>query len=161
LPAAVDQLNLKARIKDADLIVESLTGKLGDSTLDVKLEVDAPKANSALPLAVMSIENVEERIRRMEITVGDLSVGPELFERLPPSFAHARAMFSPSGPADVTYEQSREAGGTKKRIVFRPKGMAAKYRGFPYPVDHIRGTVQATLDDVAPAKYEVDLVAEG
>ena len=49
----------------------------------------------------------------------------------------------------------------KKRFVFRPKGMAAKYRGFQYPVDNIRGTIEATFDDVAPAKYEVDLVGEG
>ena len=37
----------------------------------------------------------------------------------------------------------------RKRCVFRPKGMTARYRGFPYPTDHIRGTVEATLDDDA------------
>jgi hypothetical protein len=38
--------------------------------------------------------------------------------------------------------------------------MAANYRGFPHPVDHIRGTVEASLDDDVPHVYEVDLVAE-
>ena len=55
----------------------------------------------------------------------------------------------------------RDKGLLKKKCVFRPKGMAAKYRGFPYPMDHIRGTVEATLDDEMPARYEVDLVGEG
>ena len=42
---AVEQLALKSHIRDGDLTVESLTGKLGDSGLSVKLEIDAPPAD--------------------------------------------------------------------------------------------------------------------
>jgi hypothetical protein len=160
LPAPLEQLNIKARVRDADLTIESLTGKLGESGVNVKLEVDAPKIDKKTLLALLSAENFEERVRKLEVTVSDLAVGPELFERLPPKFADAKAMFNPSGSGDVTYEQIRDPAGLKKRFVFRPKGMAANYRGFPYPVDSIRGTIEATLDEIAPPRYQVDLVGE-
>src|SRR5262245_11588082 len=161
LPAPVDQLALKARIKDGDLTLESLTAKLGGSGVSVKLEIDPPKAEPGAPLVLISPADAEQRVRRIEITVSDLLIGPELFERLPARFAEARALFAPAGPADVTYEQRRESTGIKKRLVFRAKGMTAKYREFPYPVDHIRGTIEAALADNAPSQYQVDLVAEG
>jgi hypothetical protein len=160
LPAPLEQLSLKAKVKDGDLNVQSLLGKLGDSAVCVKLEMDAPKAEPGALVLILSTENLEERVRKLEITVSDLVVGPDLFEHLPARFAEARAMFAPAGSADVTYEQRRDKAGLKKRFVFRAKAMSAKYRGFPYPVDRIRGTIDATLDDAAPPRYEVDLVGE-
>ncbi|HKB03043.1 MAG TPA: hypothetical protein VKD90_12535 [Gemmataceae bacterium] len=160
LPAPVEQLALKARVKDGDLTIESLTGRLGESGLDVKVEVDAPKVDSAVPIILLSPTDLEERVRRLEVTVSDLIVGPDLFERLPPKFAEARDLFSPAGPVDVTYEQRRAPPGPAKRLVFRAKGMTARYSGFPYPADHIRGTIEAAIDEDAPPRYEVDLVGE-
>src|SRR5262249_27534318 len=142
LPAPVEELALKAHIKDGDLSIENLTAKFGGSGISVKLEIDPPKAEPDVPLVLISPADAGERVRRIEITVSDLLVGPELFERLPARFAEARALFAPAGPADVTYEQRREPTGIKKRLVFRAKGMTAKYREFPYPVDHIRGTIE-------------------
>jgi hypothetical protein len=160
LPGPVEHIALKARVRDGDLTVENLTGKLGDSGLNIKLEVDAPKPEPGMPLIMLSAVDIEQRLRRVEVTVSDLHIGPDLFTRLPESLAQVRAMYSPSGPADVTYEQKRENGALRKRCVFRPKGLAANYRGFPYPVDQIRGTIEASLDDDVPHRYEVDLVAE-
>lgn len=160
LPAPLEQLAIRAKVKDGELTVESLNGKLGDSNVSVKLAMDAPKTEPAALATIMSTENLEERTRILEVTVSDLVVGPDLFERLPARFAEARAMFAPAGMADVTYEQRREPAGLKKHFVFRAKGMSAKYRGFPYPVDRIRGTIDASLDDNGPSRYEVDIVGE-
>ena len=161
LPAPIDQLAVKARVRDGELTVESLTGRLGGSGLNVKLELDALKPDPDAKLVMLSAVDLEDRVRRLEVTLTDLQVGPELFDKLPPKFAAVRDMFAPSGLADATYEQRRDKGLLKKKCVFRPKGMAAKYRGFPYPLDRIRGTVEATLDDELPPRYEVDLVGEG
>src|SRR5262245_52669813 len=38
--------------------------------------------------------------------------------------------------------------------------MTARYSGFPYPADHIRGTIEAAVGEDAPPRYEVDLVGE-
>jgi hypothetical protein len=160
LPRPLEQLALKSHIRDGDLTIESLTGKLGDSGLNVKLEIDAPPADPKAPLVWLSATDLEDRVRRLEVTVSDLLVGPELFDRLPPKFAESRAIFSPSGPADFTFEQRRENGKVHKKGMLRPKNMAGNYRGFPYPIDRIRGTIEATLDDDAPHRYEIDLVAE-
>ncbi len=161
LPSTLEQLALKARVRDGDLTVESLTGKLGNSGVSVKLEIDPAKLAADMPLVLLSAEDIEDRVRRIEVTVSDLTVGPELFERLPPSLSEARDIFAPCGPADVTFEQHRENGKLRKKCILRPKGMAALYRGFPHPVDQIRGTIEATLDDDLPKHYEVDLVGEG
>jgi hypothetical protein len=161
LPAPIEQLALKAHVKDGELTVESLTGRLGDSGLNVKLELDAPKPEPGVKLVCLSPVDVEDRLRRLEVTLSDLKVGPELFDRLPPKYADVRDMFAPGGLADATYEQRRDKGVLRKKCVFRPKGMTAKYRGFPYPTDHIRGTIEATLDDDTPPSYAVDLVGEG
>lgn len=160
LPETIEQLSLKTRIRDGDLTVESLTGRLGNSNVTVKLEIDAPKPTPGLPLIVMSATDIEDRIRRIEITVADLIVGPELFQRLPPFLHEAQEMFTPAGPLDVTYDMRREQGKTKKRCVLRPKGMSGSYQGFKYPVDRIRGTIEASLDDECARHYEVDLVGE-
>jgi hypothetical protein len=161
LPCPIEELAVKSHVRDGDLTVESLTGKLGNSGLNVKFEVDAPSPDPKVPLVLLSGTDLEDRLRRLEVTVSDLVVGPELFERLPPKFAEMRAMFAPSGPADVTFVQSRDNGRLHKRAVFRPKNMSGNYRGFPYPVDRIRGTIEAALDDDVPHRYEVDLVGEG
>jgi hypothetical protein len=161
LPGPIDQLALKARVRDGDVTVENLTGRLGESGVTVKLEVDGPGAVRGAVAVLPSPTDVEGRLRRIEVTIADLTVGPELFDRLPPRFGEARAALDPAGPADVTYEQRREKSGIVKRVVFRAKGMTARYRGFPYPVDHVRGTIEATLDDDVPARYDVDLVGEG
>jgi len=161
LPGPLEQLSLKARIRDGDLTLDNLTAKLGASGFSVKLEMDAPRAEAGTTIVLVSPSELEQRVRRIEVTVSDLMVGPDLFERLPQRFAEARALFAPAGPADVTYEQRRDPTGPKKRLVFRAKGMTAKYRGFPYPVDHIRGSIEATIPDDAPSQYEVDLVGEG
>jgi hypothetical protein len=161
LPAPLEQLAVKARVRDGELTVESLTGRLGGSGLNVKLELDALKSDPDAKLIMLSATDLEDRVRRLEVTLTDLSVGPELFDKLPPRFAAVRDMFAPAGLADATYEQRRDKGTLKKKCVFHPKGMTAKYRGFPYPMDHIRGTIEATLDEELPARYEVDLVGEG
>jgi hypothetical protein len=161
LPAPVDQLALKARVKDGELLVESLTGRLGESGLTVRLELDAPKPEPNAQIILLSTADVEDRLRRVEVTLADIKVGTELFDKLPPKYAEMRDMFAPVGLADATYEQRRENGTLRKRCVFRPKGMSARYRGFPYPTDHIRGTIECTLDEGAPHRYQVDLVGEG
>ncbi len=160
LPCPIQELALKSRIHDGELTVQSLTGKLGPSGLNVKLEVDAPKPDPKSPMVLMSAIDLEDRLRRLEITVSDLTVGPELFDRLPAKFAETRAIFSPTGVADITFEQKRENGKIHKKAVLRPKNMAGNYRGFPYPIDRIRGTIEATLEDDVAHRYEVDLVGE-
>jgi hypothetical protein len=160
LPAPLEQLAVRAHVKDGELTVESLTGRLGDSGILVKLDLDAVKPDPGAPVVLLSAVDIEERLRRVEVTLTDLKVGPELFDKLPPKYAEMRDMFGPTGLADATYEQRRGKGVLRKRCVFRPKGMTAKYRGFPYPTDHIRGTIEATLDDDAPHRYTVDLVGE-
>lgn len=160
LPGPISELEVKSRVRDGELTIESLTGNLGGSGIGVKVEIDAPKPDPKAPLVLLSGTDIEDRLRRLECSVSDLVVGQQLFERLPPKFAEAQAMFSPSGSADVTYIQHRENDKIRKRCVFRPRNMAGNYRGFRYPVDRIRGTIDASLDDDVPHRYEVDLVGE-
>ena len=157
LPAPMEHLAIKARAKNGDVVVESLTGNMGAASVSVKLELDGPTA------ADIGESGIEDRLRKLDVTVTDLEMGPALFEKLPPSKAltDIREMFAPAGPVDITYEMRREAGVVRKTCVLQPKGLSAKYRGFPYPVDHIRGTVVATIDEGVPPRYEVDLVGEG
>ena len=161
LPAPLEQLALKARVKDGELKVDSLTGRLGGSGLTVKLDLDAPRPEPGCQIILLSTADLEDRLRRLEVTLSDLKVGPELFDKLPPRFAEVREVFNPIGMADATYEQKRDKDTVRKKVVFRPKGMTAVYRGFRYPTDHIVGTVEATLDDNAPPRYEIDLTGEG
>jgi hypothetical protein len=161
LPHPLEHLAVKARVHDGELTVESLTGQLGDCGLTVKLELDAAPAPPGAKAILLSPVDLEDRLRRLEITLTDLKVGAELFDKLPQKYRAVQEIFAPAGVADATYEQRRDKTGLRKKCVLRPKGMAARYRGFPYPVDHIRGTVEATLDDDVPPRYEVDLVGEG
>lgn len=161
LPVTLEQLAMKAKCRDGELTVESLTAKAGESMLDAKLEIDlngivAKGDDGRMQLA----GDLEQRVRRVEFTVKDAKFGQELFDKLPPKYAEVYEMFLPAGYADITYEQSVDANGTRKHCILRPKNMAAKYRGFAYPVDRIRGTVDVNLNHPG-IRYDVDLVGEG
>ena len=60
--------------------------------------MDPPRAEPGAPVVLISASDLEQRVRRIEVTVSDLLVGPDLFERLPQRFAEARASFHPAGP---------------------------------------------------------------
>jgi hypothetical protein len=164
LPGPVENLAMKGRFKDGELVIETMTGRLGECGLSVKLEIDAPAFDPNTDPMLAMAADIEERVRRFELNLTNLQVGPALFDRvcprMPPKYVEIRDMFDPAGPADITFECRREKDGQRRRCLVKPKGMSATYRGFRYPLQAIRGTIEITLDEDGAPRFAADLVGE-
>ena len=161
LPAAITDLAATIRFRDGDLTAEPVTGKLAGADFRVALDMDFrdTMATAGPPPDVLG--TINERIRKLDVAVNDLQVGPDLFAMLPPKYVEIHADYLPKGPADITFEQRRASEKTLRKVTVRPKDMSAMYKGFPYPVDHIRGTIDATLNPDEPTKLTFDLAGTG
>ncbi|HVK13008.1 MAG TPA: hypothetical protein VM597_29915, partial [Gemmataceae bacterium] len=164
LPDPVEKLAVKGRFRDGELVIESMTGRLGECGFSGKLEIDAPAFDPDTdPMLAMAVD-IEDRVRRCEVTLTDLRVGPALFDkvcpRIPANYAEFRDMFDPAGTADLTVECHRDKAGPQRRALLKAKGMSATYRGFRYPLDAIRGTVEITFDPDGAPRFGIDLVGE-
>ncbi len=161
LPSAITDLSAKLRFRDGDLKVEPVSGKFAGADFHVKLDMDFRDLMTTAAAPPDILGTLNERIRKLEVDVTDLQVGQDLFAMLPPKSQEIYDDYLPKGPADVTFEQRREGDRTLRKALFRPKGMSAMYKGFPYPVDHIRGSIDATLNPDDPTKLVFDLAGEG
>src|SRR5262249_58959150 len=103
LPAPRDELPLKVRCRDGALTVEDLSARLGPTGVSVKVEIDAPPAPPDFPAVVPAIENFDERVRRLEVTVTDLTICPDPVEPLPPNLPLPPIPFHPAPPAGATH----------------------------------------------------------
>ncbi|WP_157368644.1 AsmA-like C-terminal region-containing protein [Zavarzinella formosa] len=163
LPAAVTDLTAKFHFRDGELKADPITGKLAGANFQVKLDMDFRDLMNLDPKAPPPdiIGTMDERIRRLEMEIKDIQINAELFALLPPKYQEIQSDYLPRGAADFSFEQYREGDRTIRKGVFHPKGMSATYEGFAYPVDHIRGTIDATFSPDQPTKLVFDLAGEG
>lgn len=171
LPLPLEQINLSLRSRNGDLTLERLTARAGAGTISVSLDLpkEPPRAPGTRPLALPTVapaersplQDIEDRLRRVDVTVTDFPVTPDLFARLPGKAAQVRDMFMPAGPLGLTYTFRRQEGSWKKTLVVRPGGMESTYRGFPYRLRNVRGTVTHTVTDSTPDHIAVNLTGEG
>ena len=102
-----------------------------------------------------------EPFRSLEFTISDWPVTPELFDRLPATFAVYRQRFAPTGTLDVTGKFNRTAAGWAGMISLLPTDMSFRFDAFPYPLKQVRGRLDLTLAAHQPPRLDVDLTAEG
>jgi hypothetical protein len=171
LPVALEQIEASFRSKNGDLALENFSARVGSGSISVSLELpkEPPCAPGTTPLQTPGIgptergplQELEDRLRFLNVGVTNLSVTPDLFAKIPGKGALIRDMLMPSGPLSMTYTFRRQEGAWKKQLVIQPGGMDVKYRGFPYQVRNVRGTVVHTATDSSSDRIQIDLTGEG
>jgi len=174
LPFPFQQINANIRFKNGDLTIEQGQAHVGDGTMTLTLDLprDPPNVQpvtlAKLPSAADSLapersilEELEERIRLLQVTWTNMKVTPDLFMMMPGKASVIGDMFQPNGSLSGSFTFQRREGHWSRAIVVEPLGMAATYRGFPYPLQNVRGRITNSLTDSTIETIKMDLQAEG
>ena len=175
LPVPFEQIEIDIRSRNGDITIDKATAKSGTGTISVSLDLprDPPKSAHSRPLTppgsksgplapeTESLLNIEDRLRSVDVAITNLVVSPELFGKLPGKAQKIEEMFRPSGTLSGSYTFRRSEGGWSKRLVVQPNGMETTYRGFPYRVRNVRGTVIHTVTSTSTDQIALNLTGEG
>ncbi len=175
LPFPLEQIEIDVRSCNGDIAVTKATAKSGNGTISVLLDLprDPPRAPHSQPLTppgdnngslapeTESLLNIEDRLRSVDVVVTNLAVTPELFGKLPGKVQKIEELFQPSGALSLSYVFRRNEGAWSKRLVVQPNGMEATYRGFPYRVRNVRGSVVHSVTSTTKDRIVLNLTGEG
>lgn len=80
------------------------------------------------------------------LSVAHLPVNAALFAHVPPGLKKVEADFAPSGPVHLAVRFARKAGQWSRHAVVRPEDLSISFVKFPFPVEHITGTIDQEVD---------------
>ncbi len=171
LPLPLENIAISARCDDGTMAIDRLTAKAGPADVVLACQFLPPNAlgpvhgalsqsRSPTPHPATLIPAALDHVRSMDLCIRHLSVGPELFARLPAAFQKYDQVYAPTGPLDLTVKLDRSAGPAVLKARLRPDGMAGRFEEFPYPVHEVRGCLDLTIPTARPPRLEVDLTAE-
>ena len=152
LPLTLEQLSLDGAVRDNQITIEKCRARAGSTEFRLSMDGNLPAEGTA-------IDDVEQCIHRLDLSVNGLTLSPELLQRLPPTLAALDPRFKPSGPINLTYQIERRAKSWQKRFIVKAEGLQATYHGFPYPFHDIRGTLDQSIDSTGVDRLKVDLTA--
>lgn len=175
LPMPFEDIEVELRSRNGDIVVEKATAKSGTGSISLVLDLprDPPIAPHSEPLSppggksgsiapeTETLLEFEDRLRSAQVVVKNLAVTPELFGRLPGKAQKIQDMFKPTGTLSGSYTFQRSEGAWNKRLVIEPHGMETTYRGFPYRVRNVRGTVVHTVSSTSIDNVSLELTGEG
>jgi hypothetical protein len=181
LPVPIRSVRGSTRIRDGVVTVDNLTARIGDANLKLSLETrkldtgshPAPPDGSAVPAMLVSrtgssirespFDELERNLERIDLTLGDVILNEELFDRLPADFGKLKSRFAPSGSLAIGYRFSRPKPDTWRREVeWKPRNAAILYEKFRMPVTDLHGVVrQLASPNGDEAKIELTGTAGG
>jgi hypothetical protein len=154
-PYPVEQADGVIAIRRERVIVESLTGRQGETDIELSGQMLLDRDPAVLDVVVFAETlPLDERLRAA----------------LPASVRAVWSDLSPTGTADVRLSVRTEAeevlGGVDYRLELTPRDMHVRYAEFPYPFRAIEGTVVATpgrivLQDVLGKDAEASTYLDG
>jgi hypothetical protein len=146
----VENLEVKLRYFEDQLTVEDFRACSGST--EVRLQL-----GSVLPPAGLKLDEPQQLLNHLQLSVRNLTLSPELFARLPAHLQAIETAFKPSGPIDLTFELERRDGGWSQRCTINPQGMAAEYEDFRYPLRDVRGELVQVTTSTGLDRLEVNL----
>jgi hypothetical protein len=153
LPLPLDHLEASLRCTNGQIPLATVSARSGPARLDVTAKDIDPHG---------SRDSMAGWVRELECHIRNLPVTEALFKPLPDYLQEIGQDYQPRGPADIdfTFVKCLKKDGLhwEKHCLFRGADMQACYAGFPYPVEHVRGTIDAALnsehDDVIAIALE-------
>jgi hypothetical protein len=158
LPAGLADLDLTARSDDGHVTVERLSARLdgpvgGAGRLELSLDLAPDLPATADEFAA----HWEGAFRSLHARVTGLDVSAELLERLPAGLRDPARPFAPTGPLDLELWLDHTGPDWARRCVLEPRGLAALYDDFPYPIEGLAGRLEQTVTSAGAKVMTVDL----
>ena len=134
LPFPVNKLSALISVEDGLVTIERAEGSNGRTTLRAKgkMRVGDPRS-----------EPMELHIELVDLEL-DWRPGSRLRSRTPPQYDELWDVFQPSGLVDAEIDLMRAMPGGPVELGTKVtcKDVAANYRHFAYPIDHVRGQLE-------------------
>lgn len=164
IPWPIEKITASVRVVDGRVKVDDATAMLNGAkvklSLETRAEIVETTAHQSPPSASTdeALRRLEDLMQRLEISVAGVMINDELVKHLPGRAKEVRQQFSPVGQVDLVYKFSRESGGWKRELEFRPKQITALYDKFKYPVAELRGWAKRTDTQNGPPVVTIDLI---
>jgi hypothetical protein len=134
LPLPLDHLQATAHCVNGQVTLESLTAQSGPTRLALKGTASA----FCVSCGEADIEG--------ELTLEHLQLNPQLFARLPAPLPEIQTDFAPVGPINLEMSFGRSNGVWRHHSRTQLDDVAARFIEFPYPLEHIKGTIEREVD---------------
>lgn len=158
LPMALSAIELKARVRNSGVQLESLRADAGDTRLGATFDLplsDDPRAADGL-----TADTFYEKLRDLTVSTENVEIDDALFARLPPKFRQIQTDLAPAGRANIYLTLSRQDNREVRRVLMQPQGMSAMWHEFRYPLAQVRGLIEHVARGGQPDKLTVDLSAK-
>lgn len=150
LPLPLEELSATLHCAAGRLRLEGLNARAGR----VEIRADGSGLLPALD------QEFEARLEVKHLESGD----KQLYDRLPEKLRRLHDSFKPRGPTLLAVACARRGGawtaladGTPSRVSIRPEDASICFAKFPYPLDHLTGTLDCTLGD---CRVQVDVTGK-
>jgi hypothetical protein len=131
LPIPLEEIEAAGQCMEGRVTLERLTARAGSARLKMDGTAKGLRADSDF------VANV---------TVTNLNLKPEMFERLPPIAKKIQIEYSPTGLLDLTCRLERNGGKWFRHADVRLKDVAGEFWKFRYPVEHVSGQIIQDID---------------
>lgn len=183
LPVPAEAIAATIRYREGRLTVENATARLGTCTAEARAEsrrihpvqpIPAAPSGTAPAVLASTVRNsspaaapdplagFEELFESFEISLRDLTLSDELFDRLGVRLCEIRDRFHPSGVVALGYRFQRSpATGWQRDFELRPTRFRLSYDRFRYPLDNVTGIVKKTVTSGGRDETSIQLTGTG
>jgi hypothetical protein len=137
LPLPLDDLHVKLTCNNGELNLETLTARSGTTEIEAH-------GSGLIPCVDQEFE--------VHLDLKHVMLGQDLAARLPVKIRALHELFQPNGPTTIHIACAKREGewtalatGEPSQVSIRPEGVALAFKGFPYPLEKARGSVDYNL----------------
>lgn len=158
IPLPLKDIEAMLRCWNGELRLESCVARSGNTKLQLQgwariQAQDDPSASSQRELESTTPEPAsfipDTADFAFDLKIDHLDVKSELFNELPANLRRLNDEYSPRGPIDLSLEYSRIAGRWRKHTIARPQDIVVSFVKFPYPLQHVSGTLEQETNPAA------------
>ena len=134
LPFPINDLAALVSIEDRVLTIKRAHGTNGMTTLDAE--------------GVMTLDGIERTSMNLHVNLDDLELDDRLRNRTPDEYKELWELFKPRGRINIELNLARKSATAPLdwSASVRCRDVAAVYRHFPYPLDHLTGVLKFDKD---------------
>lgn len=148
---SLEHVDFTGRYHQGNLVIDSGQARSGPTRLTFQVEASLPR-DGVFP------DDPEDCLRRFQLSIYQLTLSQELFERLPENLKQIHRDFSPIGPVGLTFKLERHERWWNRRVIVQPEGIAAEFVDFPYRLENIRGKLEQVTSSDGVDELRVSLV---
>ncbi|CAN5414031.1 hypothetical protein BH11PLA2_BH11PLA2_27210 [soil metagenome] len=180
LPVPAEGIEAIIRYRDGKVTIDKATAKLGTCTAEVSLETRSDTTIKAIPpptpglvpgtLASVvrngatptpeldALSEFEQHFEKIDLTLKDLTLNDDLFDRLGDKAEILRKRFNPIGVLTAGYHFSRPSGMTWRRdLDLKPTRFGITYEKFRYPLTDVVGMIRKSVTSSGGDETSIDL----